>query len=71
MQWRVRRCFSSADALAGWLMVTPVVMLTGWLLVRLVGDPGAQSAVGVGAGSRDPLAPGLLASLRLKLYSAV
>ena len=63
MQWRVRPLFSALrDALAAWLMVTPVVMLTGWLLVRLVGDPGGSNPLlELVLGSRDPLALGLLA----------
>ena len=43
-------------------MVTPVVMLTGWLLVRLVGDPGGSNPLlELVLGSRDPLALALLA----------
>ena len=63
MQWRVRPLFSALrDAVTGWLMVTPVVMLTGWLLVRLVGDPGGSNPLlELVLGSRDPLALGLLA----------
>ncbi|AHF63152.1 putative membrane associated protease [Synechococcus sp. WH 8109] len=63
MQWRLRPLLSALrDALAGWLMVTPVVMLTGWLLVRLVGDPGGSNPLlELVLGSRDPLALALLA----------
>lgn len=63
MQLRVRPLLSALrDALAGWLMVTPVVMLTGWLLVRLVGDPGGSNPLlELVLGSRDPLALALLA----------
>ena len=63
MQWRVRPLLSALrDALAGWLMVTPVVMLTGWLLVRLVGDPGGSNPLlELVLGSRDPLALAMLA----------
>lgn len=63
MQWRMRPLLSALrDALAGWLMVTPVVMLTGWLLVRLVGDPGGSNPLlELVLGSRDPLALALLA----------
>ncbi|MCB4428462.1 CPBP family intramembrane metalloprotease [Synechococcus sp. MU1643] len=63
MLWRVRPLLSALrDALAGWLMVTPVVMLTGWLLVRLVGDPGGSNPLlELVLGSRDPLALALLA----------
>ena len=63
MQWRPRP-FSSAirSAVAGWFMVTPVVMLTGWLLVRLVGDPsGSNPLLELVLASRDPLALALLA----------
>ena len=63
MQWRSRP-YSSAirSAVAGWLMVTPVVMLTGWLLVRLVGDPsGSNPLLELVLASRDPLALALLA----------
>ena len=63
MQWRIRPLFSAVrDAVAGWLMVTPVVMLTGWFLVRLVGDPGGSNPLlELVLGSHDPLALGLLA----------
>ena len=63
MQWRVRPLPSALrDALAGWLMVTPLVMLTGWLLVRLVGDPGGSNPLlELVLGSHDPIALGLLA----------
>ncbi len=63
MQWRVRPLLSALrDAVAGWLMVTPLVMLTGWLLVRLVGDPGGSNPLlELVLGSHDPLALGLLA----------
>jgi len=63
MQWRIRPLISAMrDAVAGWLMVTPVVMLTGWLLVRLVGDPGGSNPLlELVLGSHDPIALGLLA----------
>ena len=49
-------------ALRGWLRITPVVMLTGWLLVQLVGDPGGSNPLlELVLGSRDPLALILLA----------
>ena len=69
MQWRVRPLLSALrDALAGWLMVTPVVMVTGWLLVRLVGDPGGSNPLlELVLGSRDPLALALLAFTALVL----
>ncbi len=73
MQWRVRPLLSALrDALAGWLMVTPVVMLTGWLLVRLVGDPGGSNPLlELVLGSRDPLALALLALTAVVLAPAV
>ena len=63
MQWRVRPLLSAVwDAMAGWLMVTPLVMLTGWLLVRLVGDPGGSNPLlELVLGSNDPIALLLLA----------
>ena len=46
---------------AGWLMVTPVVTLVGWLVVKLVGDPGGSNPLlELVLGSRDPLALVLL-----------
>ena len=40
---------------AGWLMVTPVVTLVGWLVVKLVGDPGGSNPLlELVLGSRDP-----------------
>ena len=46
---------------AGWLMVTPVVTLVGWLVVKLVGDPGGSNPLlELVLGSRDPLALALL-----------
>ena len=63
MQWRPRPWSSAIrSAVAGWFMVTPVVMLTGWLLVRLVGDPsGSNPLLELVLASRDPLALALLA----------
>ena len=63
MQWRVRPLLSAVwDAMAGWLMVTPLVMPTGWLLVRLVGDPGGSNPLlELVLGSNDPIALLLLA----------
>ena len=63
MQWRVRPWLSALrDAGAGWVMVTPLVMLTGWVLVRLVGDPGGSNPLlELVLGSHDPIALGLLA----------
>ena len=49
-------------ALAGWLRITPIVMGTGWLLVKLVGDPGGSNPLlELVLSSRDPLALALLA----------
>ena len=43
-------------------MVTPFVILTGWLLVRLFGDPGGSNPLlELVLESRDPLALSLLA----------
>ena len=63
LQWRVKPWATAmTSALAGWLMVTPVVMLTGWLLVKLVGDPGGSNPLlELVLGSRDPVALGFLA----------
>ena len=63
LQWKLRPFPRAiASALSGWLMVTPVVMLTGWLLVRLVGDPsGSNPLLELVLASRDPLALVLLA----------
>jgi membrane protease YdiL (CAAX protease family) len=49
-------------AVAAWLMVTPVVTFTGWLLVRLLGDPGGSNPLlELVLSSRDPIALGLMA----------
>ncbi|MAR05750.1 MAG: CPBP family intramembrane metalloprotease domain-containing protein [Cyanobium sp. NAT70] len=58
LQWRLRPLSSAVgSAVAGWLMVTPVVMLTGWLLVKTVGDPGGSNPLlEMVLQSRDPLA---------------
>ena len=63
LQWRLQPPLSAmTSALAGWLMVTPVVMLTGWLLVQLVGDPGGSNPLlELVLNSRDGVALGLLA----------
>ena len=63
LQWKLQPVLSAmGSAVAGWLMVTPVVMLTGWLLVKLVGDPGGSNPLlELVLGSRDPLALALLA----------
>ena len=63
MQWRPCPVSGAIrSAVAGWFMVTPVVMLTGWLLVRLVGDPsGSNPLLELVLASRDPLALALLA----------
>ena len=63
LQWKFKPVTSAVgSAVAGWLMVTPVVMLTGWLLVKIVGDPGGSNPLlELVLGSRDPLALVLLA----------
>jgi hypothetical protein len=60
--WRLRPWPGAiSSAVAGWLMVTPVVVATGWLLVRLVGDPGGSNPLlELVLGSKDPLALFLL-----------
>ena len=62
LQWRLRPWPGAiSSAVAGWLMVTPVVVVTGWLLVRLVGDPGGSNPLlELVLGSQDPLALFLL-----------
>ena len=62
LQWRLRPWPGAiSSAVAGWLMVTPVVVATGWLLVRLVGDPGGSNPLlELVLGSKDPLALFLL-----------
>ena len=63
LQWRIKPLASAVmAALSGWLRITPVVMLTGWLLVKVVGDPGGSNPLlELVLGSRDPLALALLA----------
>ena len=58
LQWRWRPLPGAiGSAVAGWLMVTPVVVATGWLVVRLVGDPGGSNPLlELVLGSKDPLA---------------
>ena len=62
LQWNLRPWPGAiSSAVAGWLMVTPVVVATGWLLVRLVGDPGGSNPLlELVLGSKDPLALFLL-----------
>ena len=62
LQWRLRPWPGAiSSAVTGWLMVTPVVVVTGWLLVRLVGDPGGSNPLlELVLGSKDPLALFLL-----------
>ena len=62
LQWRLRPWPGAiSSAVAGWLMITPVVVATGWLLVRLVGDPGGSNPLlELVLGSKDPLALFLL-----------
>ena len=62
LQWGLNPPASALRlAAAGWLMVTPVVTLVGWLVVKLVGDPGGSNPLlELVLGSRDPLALALL-----------
>ena len=63
LQWRLRPVGTAlASAVAGWLKLTPIVMLTGWLLVKLFGDPGGSNPLLelVLQSTRDPLAMALL-----------
>ncbi|MDG2192623.1 MAG: type II CAAX endopeptidase family protein [Synechococcus sp. cluster2_bin.209] len=62
LQWRWQPWPGAiSSAVGGWLMVTPVVVATGWLLVRLVGDPGGSNPLlELVLGSQDPLALFLL-----------
>ena len=62
LQWRLRPWPGAiSSAVAGWLMVTPVVVATSWLLVHLVGDPGGSNPLlELVLGSKDPLALFLL-----------
>lgn len=63
LQWQLRPPGTALRrALAGWLMVTPAVMVTGWLLVQLVGDPGGSNPLlELVLSSHDALALALLA----------
>ena len=63
LQWRIKPLASAVlAALSGWLRITPVVILTSWLLVKAVGDPGGSNPLlELVLGSRDPLALALLA----------
>ena len=63
LQWKLRPPASAmTGAVAAWLMVTPVVTFTGWLLVRLLGDPGGSNPLlELVLSSRDPIALGLMA----------
>ena len=63
LQWRLRPVGTAlSSAVSGWLKLTPIVMLTGWLLVKLFGDPGGSNPLLelVLQSSRDPLAMALL-----------
>ncbi len=63
LQWRWQPLPGAfVTALLGWFKVTPIVVLTGWLLVRLFGDPGGSNPLlELVLESRDPLALSLLA----------
>jgi len=58
LQWQLQPLVGGfGQALSGWLMITPVVMLAGWLLVKVVGDPGGSNPLlELVLVSRDPLA---------------
>lgn len=58
LQWRAQPVVSAVrQALSGWLMITPVVMLAGWLLVNVFGDPGGSNPLlELVLNSRDSLA---------------
>ena len=58
LQWRIQPIGGALrQALSGWLMITPVVMLAGWLLVKFFGDPGGSNPLlELVLLSRDPLA---------------
>ena len=63
LQWRWQPLPEAfVTALLGWFKVTPIVVLTGWLLVRLFGDPGGSNPLlELVLESRDPIALSLLA----------
>lgn len=63
LQWRWQPLPGAlVTALLGWFRVTPFVIVTGWLLVRLFGDPGGSNPLlELVLESRDPLALSLLA----------
>ena len=63
LQWRWQPLPGAlVTALLGWFRVTPFVIVTGWLLVRLFGDPGGSNPLlELVLESRDPLALFLLA----------
>ncbi len=52
---------SLLDALKGWLMVLPFVLLVGWLMTLLIGDQGGSNPLlGLVLTSKDPLSLTLL-----------
>ena len=63
LQWRWQPLSGAClTALVGWVKVTPLVVFTGWFLVRLFGNPsGSNPLLELVLESRDPLALSLLA----------
>ena len=63
LQWRWQPLPGAClTALVGWFKVTPIVVFTGWFLVRLFGNPsGSNPLLELVLESRDPLALSLLA----------
>ena len=62
LQWGFRPVFQAfRSAFGGWLMVTPLVIASSWLLVKLFGNPGGSNPLlELVLESRDPLALALL-----------
>ncbi len=58
LQWRLRPWRSAFfQAVRGFLMVMPLVLLTGWLMVSLLGDQGGSNPLlGLVLSSKDPWA---------------
>ena len=62
LQWKIFPLGSAlSQALRGWLMIMPLVLLTGWLVNTFVGDQGGSNPLlELVLGSKDPLALALL-----------